>query len=234
MKKIFFLLIMALFSFCGCMDCINGKGESVARVMQADPFTKIEVNVPAHLYLQQGTTQSLRIEAQQNILDEIACHVAGNTLVIELERKCLGSHKGINIFLTANTLEKLTVNASADVETKGTFKGEELKLAINGSGSVFLNVEYDELTCKIGGSGKILLKGTAKKQWFTINGSGNIHSEEMPGSRCSVDVNGSGNCYVMALEKLDVSISGSGNVSYKGSPDITTNINGSGNIRKID
>lgn len=234
MKKLLFIIIIATITISGCMDCIDGKGELVSKVMKPESFNKIELKVPAHVILTRGDTPSLKINAQQNILDEISTEVAGSTLTIELERNCINNSKGITIYITASELEKLIIDGSAEVESQGTFASPEIKMEINGSGSIELSLQTDLLKASVSGSGKYLLHGTAKEQEYSINGSGEVYAFEMPGSICGVEINGSGNCRVMSLEKLDVSISGSGSVFYKGSPDLSTDINGSGKVKKED
>jgi len=82
------------------------------------------------------------------------------------------------------------------------------------------------------GSGNVVISGPMEVEYLDlyIMGSGNISGFSLSAAYCQVDITGSGNCEVTALNSLDVSIDGSGSVFYKGSPSIENHISGSGRV----
>jgi len=82
------------------------------------------------------------------------------------------------------------------------------------------------------GTGTVTISGPMEEDYLelTLMGSGNFWGFSLSAEKCQVDITGSGNCEITAVNQLDVSIGGSGNVYYKGTPTIKDHISGSGHI----
>jgi len=65
---------------------------------------------------------------------------------------------------------------------------------------------------------------------LSLIGSCSFNGFSLSANYVQVDISGSGNCEVTALNSLDVSIDGSGSVYYKGSPSIKNHVSGSGRV----
>ena len=82
------------------------------------------------------------------------------------------------------------------------------------------------------GSGNVSITDPMETSYMVISlmGSGSFSGFPLSAQSCQVDITGSGNCEVTAVQNLDVSIDGSGSVFYKGSPSINDHISGSGHV----
>lgn len=235
MKKTTVIIVFTLFimSLWSC-DCVEGTGELQTQKRKVENFDRLQIDVSAQVYLKQGENTEVIITAQQNILDVITTEVSNNTLEIDNKNNCFNNNKGISIYITVPDLNKITLDGSGDIKSVNKLTFKKLKMKINGSGSIMLDVESDYIYGEVNGSGSYSFSGIAKEQEYDIHGSGEVNAFDMPCTNCKIDVAGSGNCRVMAIRKLDVSITGSGSVFYKGSPEISTDISGSGSINKED
>ena len=224
------VLVLLLFSSCN-MNCLEGSGELKSDTRLLKAFTKIELNSDAKVIITKDTVQRIRVEAQANVLKALTTEVSGKWLYIDLDG-CLAIHKPIIVYISTPSFETIEVDGSGSVEGRGSFAGEKMILTVDGSGSINIGLSANEVNSEIKGSGNINLSGSAKKFNVDISGSGDMNAQEMPSGVCKVNVRGSGNGRIFAINKLAVDIAGSGNVYYKGTPDISTNINGSGKLQK--
>ena len=224
------VMVMFLLSSCN-FDCMEGRGnlKSETRVMKS--FTKIRLGVDAKVIITRDSVQSVRVEAQPNILEVLETEVSGSWLDISVHG-CITDHKPVTVYITMPNVEAIDVNGSGTIETQGNFSPDRIELTINGSGTIKASLSANEVYSDIRGSGNINLFGSARKFKIDIAGSGDVNAQDMPSESCEVSVKGSGNCRVFAIAKLDVDVAGSGNVYYKGKPDISTNIAGSGKLEK--
>jgi hypothetical protein len=213
------------------MNCLEGSGELKSDTRLLKPFTRIELNTDAKVIITKDTVQSIRVEAQPNVLKVLTTEVSGKWLYIDLDG-CLADHKPITVYISTPSFETIEVDGSGSVEGRGSFNGEKITLSIDGSGSINIGLSANEVKSEIKGSGNMNLSGSARKFDVDLSGSGDVNAQEMPSGVCKVNVRGSGNCRIFAINKLAVDIAGSGNVFYKGTPDITTNITGSGKLEK--
>lgn len=224
------LVLLLLFSSCN-MNCLEGSGELKSDTRLLKPFTRIELNTDAKVIITKDTVQSIRVEAQPNVLKVLTTEVSGKWLYIDLDG-CLADHKPITVYISTPSFETIEVDGSGSVEGRGSFNGEKITLSIDGSGSINIGLSANAVKSEIKGSGNMNLSGSARKFDVDLSGSGDVNAQEMPSGVCKVNVRGSGNCRIFAIDKLAVDIAGSGNVFYKGTPDITTNITGSGKLEK--
>lgn len=224
------IMLMLIVSSCN-IDCTEGHGDLKSETRVLRSFTKIKLGLDARVIITKDSVQSVRIEAQPNILQILTTDVSGGELRISSE-ECLTDYKTIMVYIAMPNLEGVDVNGSGNIETRGTFSPDKVELTINGSGTITATLNANEAYATIRGSGNINLNGSARKFGIEIAGSGDVNAQDMPAQNCDVSVKGSGNCKVFAISKLDVDIAGSGNVYYKGKPDISNSIAGSGKLEK--
>lgn len=224
------LVMLLLFSSCN-MNCMEGSGDLKSETRPLKSFTKIQLNTDAKVIIIKDSIQSIRVEAQPNILKVLTTKVSGKWLYVDLDG-CIIDHKPITVYISTPSIETIEVDGSGSVEGQGSFAGEKVLLTINGSGSINVRLSAKDVKSEIKGSGNINLSGSAHKFDVDISGSGDVNAQDMPSGVCKVNVRGSGNCRIFAIDKLAVDIAGSGNVYYKGTPNISTNINGSGKLEK--
>ncbi|MBG8553331.1 head GIN domain-containing protein [Hymenobacter guriensis] len=210
---------------------VRGSGPMTSENRSIRDFTELELPIDAEVYLTQGLTQEVRVEAQRNILDVLETDVEGNRLHIDFGRTTVRKHDRIRVYLTTPTLSRVILAGSGRIESTNTWLLPRLEVSISGSGSTDLACEQaTAVATTISGSGRANWRGNAARHEISISGSGQVNSYDLDTDAVDVDLVGSGRARVSATEKLDVRISGSGNVYYKGEPSINTQISGSGRV----
>lgn len=209
---------------------INGSGPKVKKTLNLDNFNAFEMAVSGNVYIKQGNTQSVIVEAQQNIIDNLVTTVSDKNWKIKFDKN-VRNYDGMKIWITIPTLTKAAISGSGDIIGESKFANlDKLTLGISGSGDLSLDFDASSVDCKISGSGGMKLNGSANTQTISISGSGDVYSDNLKTSSCNVRVSGSGGCKVNASENLDVAISGSGDVLYSGRPKVNAKVSGSGDV----
>ena len=218
--------------FTSCESCIVGNGPLIVENREVEPYSKLDVNIPAYVKIKPGENLSVRIEAQENLLPRITTLVSGKTLVIK-SRPCLDSDEPIRIDLVVPMLTSIDINGSASVKITEMMNTENFMVGINGSGEFGGDVFANSVEADINGSGDIIINGSAKKLEVEINGSGDFSGLGLKTFEADVVIRGSGDVKVNALNKLHAEVLGSGDVSYVGNPEISSSIKGSGQVSKM-
>ncbi len=209
---------------------IKGSGPIVSQEFDMPDITGVQLNIDGNVYLTEGDTQLVRIEAQQNIIDNIRKSVSAGKWDIEFINNVSG-HDGINIYITTSAIEAASISGSGNIECTDNFTDStNVYLNISGSGNIIMGLFADKIESTISGSGNIRISGSANEHSITISGSGNMSAFDLKTLRTDVTISGSGNCQVYATDNLNVIISGSGNVYYIGYPAIDVTISGSGSL----
>lgn len=233
--------------------CIDGVGPVVTETRSVSGFTEISNEMEAVLYITQGPEYSVRIEAQQNILDQVKTALSGSTLEIYSEH-CIDKGEPVNVYITLPVLTVLDISGSGSAFTQSNFSGASLNIDISGSGSFTStdSITVGVLDMDISGSGSLNLLAfvtTASADIsgsgsVTLSGSGSTISQDISGSgkmatfgflvnSAYVEVSGSGNIELNATDLIDGEINGSGDIYYKNSPVINVEISGSGSLIHI-
>ena len=215
-----FLLLLVVCWYSSAMaqnyngPAITGQGEIVKKKLNVDNFHSVGLGIHATVYLTQGSSHSVEIEAQQNIIDNLELDVENGSWNIK-GKKRIKEYKAVVIHITMPTVKALSIGGSGKIIGKNEFKNLE------------------ELKVSIGGSGEVSLAGSATATSISIAGSGKVDVRQLGSGSSKVNIAGSGDAYVDAKDKLTVSIAGSGSVFYNGKPSIKTSVAGSGKVESL-
>jgi len=196
----------------GCSST-TGSGTLKTETRPVSNFSAIELSGSGNLVIEQTGTESLAIEAEDNILPLLTSDVSAGTLHLgEKDNNIVMETKPINYRLTVRDLRSLTVSGSGHV-TASTLSAGKLNVTLSGSGG-------------------IILGGTADPQEIAISGSGQYDATGLASKVVTADISGSGHAVVKTSDMLDATISGSGSLTYIGNPTVTRHISGSGSVNK--
>ncbi len=209
---------------------IKGEGPVVERELQLDDFHSFSMGINGKVYLQQGRQQSVRVEAQENIIENIETEVRNGYWKITFDEN-VRRHDAIRIYISIPDLQVAKVSGSGDIIGESRFTGlDEVELGISGSGSLSLDLDARDLESTISGSGNMEIAGKSGKHQIRISGSGDVDAHELVTRESYIRISGSGDVEVHATEKLEVSTSGSGDVYYAGRPRVKAQVSGSGDV----
>jgi hypothetical protein len=186
--------------------------------------------------ISQAASPSIKIEADQNLLEYIETRNNGGTIEIYTKDGYnLDSKSGIKVYAAAPDFRDIEVSGSGKINSTGKVTGNsQLNTEISGSGDINIEADAPKITTRISGSGSSRIKGNTKDFSAHISGSGDVYCYDLLSENTEIDIAGGGNAEVYASKTLDVDIAGSGDVRYRGNPSIKQNISGSGGVKKAD
>lgn len=213
-----------------------GSGTIVTATRTVADFDSIYVRGEGTVYLTQGEENSVVVETDDNLIDQVYTEVKDNTLDLSYASGPLGLHlrptKGYIYHITLVDLTAITVKGSADVWADQV-DAENVALEMIGSGQiVFAELNTNEVSAEVTGEGQISLSGAAETQTVSVTGSGLFNGQDFEGQHVDVRSKGSTQITVWATESLKVSVEGKGDLQYYG--DVVPNFQvGSGEIQSL-
>ena len=215
---------------CNRLHKIEGNGNVITVNRVVSHFTGVQSEGSFEVYISYDSVQSVKVEAEENLLHYIGTDVSGSVLIIKKrEHRNIDNNFPIRIFVKTPYIEGIELSGSGEVKCD-SMTSAYLNLHISGSGEMSVIALSNKIKAHISGSGNMNLSGIANETDFDINGSGDIHSYNLQQDTCFADISGSGDMFVYVNKLLDVSISGSGKVHYQGNPNVSTHISGSGSV----
>lgn len=188
---------------------VRGSGNVISETRDVSDFSEIAVLGSADVVVVVDGSESLTVEAEDNIMPLLRIEVRNGRLELGSESSISPTTK-IRYTISAARLDAVSVSGSGDITAIG--------------------IDADSFDVEIDGSGRIEAAGTAGTLSVEISGSGNYVGEDLVASVGTVRVSGSGDAVVNITDELDADVSGSGDIEYIGEPNITSSISGSGDI----
>jgi len=241
MRNVFLLITVVLVSLSSCRfgggKRVKGNGNVITKEVNHGDFTKVEQKGSFDVYLSNAPSTSVKIEAEENLIEYIETYVNNNTLVIRTkEGYSLRPDRDVKIYIAAPHLSDIQSSGSGDIISQSLISDStKMSFGIRGSANIQVEVNAPEIDAEIRGSGDMELKGQTRKFRAEVNGSGNIKALELKAEDTDIEIKGSGDADVFASSSLNVNVRGSGDVRYKGNaPKVTNDIKGSGSVTKTD
>lgn len=234
MKKIIYLTLLLLVSVFTYAQRIKGTGPSVTKTLNVSSFSTLECSMAADVEITQGSSQTVTVMGQENIIELIQTEVSDGKWRIKLPKGSWADYENLKFKITMKDIRGLGLSGSGSITTTNKINTDDLQLGLSGSGKITVEADAEYVDCGISGSGNIYLKGRAKELNIGTSGSGDLKAQDFAVEKVKIGISGSGDCVVNVSESLDAGIAGSGSVRYKGRPKIKSSVSGSGSVSSMD
>lgn len=196
-------------------------------------FTKLDVSGGFEIILTQGRSESLTIEADENVLSKIKTNVTGNTLEI-YSKGIIRNYSKIRIYLTFKQLESIDLSGAVKLIADQSLQFDRLEFDISGACSIELDMEADRLELDLSGASKLRLNGYTNHLEADCSGSSKLLLAGLKTKTISLDSSGATTAEFWVTESLDVESSGASSVRYKGNPKSVNVVNsGASSVKKM-
>ena len=149
-----------------------------------------------------AATESLRIEAEDNLMQFLETDVEGQTLKLSVRKGInVVPTQGIFYYLTVKDLENIAVNGLGNVDFSD-LNSHRFEPGINGGGEINAqSLVTPNLDVAINGLGNLHLDGgQVQRQNINIDGGGSYDAREMSSETADISINGLGTAKLWAEE----------------------------------
>jgi len=231
---------LTMFSMIGDRDFYIGpskpaSGAVVTETRDVAGFNSIRVSYPAQVFVTQGNSVSVKIEAQEDVLRGLHTRIRNNKLEIFYKVEDgdhLNATKPVKINIVVTDLRGVDFESTGDLSID-SLTTDKLNLAISGAGNLKLkDISAKSLFVTLSGAGSMTASGATDDLSLVISGFGSFNGKDLHTSTTDVNLNGAGSATVWATDQLDAMISGAGSVNYYGSPQVSKQVSGVGSVSK--
>jgi hypothetical protein len=198
-------------------DRIEGSGNVITKDITVKSFDELNASGVFNLLLSQGDKESLKIEADDNLLDLFIIENEGSTLTIKMKKNSnFNSKKQLKVYVTFKTLKSMDLGMVGGTSSDEKLKFADLKLKNQSVGSVSLNMTLQTLNMENQSVGSVKLEGSAESAIVKNNSVGSINAGNFVVQKMDIENNGVGSATVNAEKELKYSDSFLGKVSNRG------------------
>ncbi|NLT49347.1 MAG: DUF2807 domain-containing protein [Ignavibacteria bacterium] len=213
MKQFLIFSSLIIFFIISC-DVVGIKGSGNVRNVQRETeyFNQINVSGSFEVEVVQDDSNTLVIEAEDNLIPYIVTKVRNNTLFIDTNER-ISPQEELKVFITVSDLKKVDISGACKVSLK-TIEREKLDIELSGASNISVSGKTDEFNLFVSGASKIDAVNFYAK---------NVNAKISGASRA--DLNASSN--------LNADISGASTINYYGDPaNIKYNCSGASSLNR--
>ena len=254
MKTLTAIIVSGIFALsataCTCNSGLFGgktvkaSRNYVTKNIKVDNFTGLNLaGSPNVTYTQKAGKPEVEVYTSDNIVDLLDINVVNNTLNIKFKKGINVSYNKLEIRVSSETLNNISVAGSGNVELANGLKTDNLKVSVAGSG----DIDADNITCtgnlnvSVAGSGDIEGSNiTCANLTASIAGSGDLKLDNVSAAGTEASVSGSGTAILtgsgdlfasgLQAKRVSASVSGSGDIKCHATDFLKARTSGSGNI----
>lgn len=191
-----------------------------SRALPVGRFDRLRVAGPFKVgVLVSGEAAQVHLMGPHALLADTIATVEGDTLTIRFREGATWSWNpgsGVNVFVTAPSLDAVKVEGAAEVEISGV-RGAMLSAETDGSGTITVReLDVGRVQLVAGGSGGITVNGRAHEGTYVVGGSGSIDAKRLRVENASIAIGGAGSAYADVSRAANISVNGSGRVEVVG------------------
>jgi len=228
MRKIFFLFLAALVLNQASMaqdkqETIEGNGKVVTRDVTITTFDALKASGVYELKLLQGSKETVKIEADENLQELFDVRNEGSTLVIEMKNmknKNLKSKNKLQVYVTFKKIKNIELSTVGNVACEEQLAFDDLDLKNKSVGNVDLRLTANKIDLQNKSVGTVKLSGKAQNAVVKNSGVGSLEAGGFVVQTMNIENTGIGSAEVNAEKDLKVKDSFLGKVSNKGKAQI--------------
>ena len=240
MKQMLFpvVTLAVIISSCNLVggERIRGNGNMKTETRNISPFDGVSLSGNTDLYVKQDSVFSVRVEADENLMEYIITELDGSTLKIRSKDGAnLKSSRSIKVYVSAPSFNYFKATEACDIFSENKITSSAaIAIDISGASDVKMELMAPKVEADLSGAGSLTLSGQTKD--FKVDGSGSsdINCFDLQTENSVLELSGAGNADVFASVKLDVRVSGAADIKYKGNATVTQKISGAGSVKKVD
>jgi hypothetical protein len=210
----------------------------------------VSLATTGELFIDVGNTESLRIEAEDNLISRIQTDVRSGILNIQTEAPGnLFFTQPVRYYLTVKRLNSISISSNGDIQAPD-LKSDRFSINVSSSGNLRMgNLSTDALVVNISSSGDVtmgVLKagsivvsinssgnlaiggGEVRRQNIVINSSGEYKAQNLASEEADIVLNSSGDAAIRVRDRLSATLNSSSELSYWGNPSVNINKHSSG------
>ena len=203
----------------GCKtSCVKGSGKEAIDKRKVTEFTKLDIAGSFNVTLVQDSSNSVTINADDNIISIIKTDMSGDKLKISTDNKNICSSKEITLIIGVRNLKAISASGAVEITSNGRLNVGDLDLNLSGATKINLEVAASNIETKGSGVNEITLKGQASSHTIELTGSGNVHAFGFVVGNYSIETSGQSDCEINVIGQLNIHSTGASDIKYKGNP----------------
>lgn len=225
-KAIVAIIVALLFGSCQYTfdlgDSIKGSRKVVTENRPVSGnFTHIEVGQGIDVEVTQSNIKSIKVEADDNIIEYITTDIVDGTLIIAMDKNVKNT-KSRTVYVSLPIIESLRTSSGASIESENTLVVTSLDVKATSGSDITLQVEAENISCETSSGSEIDIKGKALKLQADSSSGSNIEANELLTNDVNASSSSGSSIDVHPILNLEAKASSGSDITYHNTPKTLT------------
>ncbi|QLE02179.1 DUF2807 domain-containing protein [Galbibacter sp. BG1] len=225
--KVFIALVISIFLISCDFNFSNGtqgNGNVVTQQREANQtFESIKASEGLDVFVTQEDQTSIRIEADENVIDLIETNVSNGKLTIECKNP-IGRATSKKIYVSLPEIRSLESSSGADLSTMGTIRADKISLDASSGSDIKAELQSNEVSLNTSSGAEIEVYGVTNTLNAHASSGSDINAHRLKSKTVDAHASSGADIDVNAADEIAIHKSSGGDVSYKGSPKVVSKV----------
>ena len=197
-------------------------------------FNKIDIEGPFAVFITIGTTESVEVEANENLQQYIKTYKAGDKLVVDFEDDTsISGNKTLKVYVTLTNLIEIEGEGATVIHLQSVLTETNFKLDLSGASVFNGEINVETFDADLEGASVMNLDGHADDLELDASGASVIADFDFDVDNLDADLSGASVLTMTVNTQIDLVASGASFFYWKGSA-VVNSINLSGASKIIN
>ena len=201
---------------------LGGSGNLETETYAFSDFNQVEISSAFRFEIEQSSSYSINITADDNIMEYVRVSQDGQTLKIGLRTATWLGPVTLEASVTMPELGGLEVSGASRGTVAGFSSNEDLAIKVSGASRVTGDITAGDVDFGISGASTIQLEGSANDMVADVSGASSLKLDDFTVSNADVDLSGASSGTINLDGRLDADVSGASRLRYIGEPTMGT------------
>lgn len=233
MKRLNFIVAFLAVSLSGISHTVTAQEREERQVNGT--FDEVSVSSGVDLFLKQGESFEIIVEAPKDDIEDVITELKGNRLNIYMDHGIFGwfGNKQAKVYVTLPEVSKLSSSGGADLKTIGEIRSERLEVNCSGGADAEVSVSANTVILNCSGGADINIDGKTNVLKAQSSGGADIFAKELHAKNVFASASGGADLEVYTEEEIEASASGGADVDYYGpGRDVKISESGGGDVKR--
>ena len=181
-------------------------------------FTRVEISTAFEFEIEQSSSYSINVTADDNVIDYVQVSQDGQTLKIRVGTVPTLRRATLKASVTMPQLGGLTVSGASRGTVYDFNSTEAVDITVSGASRVIGDITAGDVEFHIDGASTIQLEGSANDMTARVSGASRFSLDDFTVNNANVNISGASTGTINLDGRLDANVSGASTLLYIGDP----------------
>jgi hypothetical protein len=202
-------------------------------------FSEVAVGAGIGLYITQGNTESARIVADDDVINDVVLEKSGSRIKIgwkdNWSMSRMWKNRSAKVYITYKKLNSISASSGSSLTTENTLKTDHLDASVSSGASMIAKIACNELELHTNSGASASLSGTATNMEIQSSSGSSVNALNLATQYARADTNSGADIRINVSKGLETNSSSGSNIRYKGAAAIKNRSNSkSSSVSRID